>query len=65
MASTSLVASSSNARGLPSFGISSYIVNRKGEYAGVSMYEGTYAVCTENGAETVPTEPLLQGKATD
>jgi N4-(beta-N-acetylglucosaminyl)-L-asparaginase len=54
-----------NARGLPSFGISFYIVNRKGEYAGVSMYEGTYAVCTENGAQTVPTEPLLQGKATD
>ena len=27
-----------NARGLPSFGISFYIVNKKGEYAGVSMY---------------------------
>jgi hypothetical protein len=29
------------------------------------MYEGNYAVCTENGPQTVATEPLLQGKATD
>jgi N4-(beta-N-acetylglucosaminyl)-L-asparaginase len=54
-----------NARGLPNFGLSFYVVNRKGEYAGVSMYEGNYAVCTENGPQTVATEPLLQGKATD
>ncbi len=27
-----------NARGLPNFGINFYIVNKKGEYAGVSMY---------------------------
>ena len=29
-----------NARGLPNFGINFYIVNKKGEYAGVSMYAG-------------------------
>ena len=27
-----------NARGLPNFGLNFYIVNAKGEYAGVSMY---------------------------
>ena len=28
-----------NARGLPNFGINFYVVNKKGEYAGVSMYQ--------------------------
>ena len=27
------------------------------------MYEGTYAVCTENGPQTLKTEPLLPGKS--
>jgi N4-(beta-N-acetylglucosaminyl)-L-asparaginase len=54
-----------NSRGMPNFGLSFYVVNKKGEYAGVSMYESTYAVCTDNGPQTVPCEPLLQGKATD
>ena len=32
--------------------------------AGVSMYPGaSYAVCTETGAETLPSEPLLDGKS--
>jgi N4-(beta-N-acetylglucosaminyl)-L-asparaginase len=54
-----------NSRGFPSFGISFYVVNKKGEHAGVSMYAGTYAVCDENGPRTVNNEPLLDGKATD
>ncbi len=54
-----------NARGLPNFGLNFYIVNAKGEYAGVSMYAGNYAVCTEKGPETVPTTALLGRKATD
>ena len=54
-----------NARGLPNFGINFYIVNKKGEYAGVSMYASTYAVCTENGPQTLPCEPLHAGRATD
>jgi N4-(beta-N-acetylglucosaminyl)-L-asparaginase len=54
-----------NARGLPNFGLNFYALNAKGEYAGVSMYAATYAVCTENGPETRNTEPLLQGRATD
>lgn len=54
-----------NARGLPNFGLNFYIVNAKGEYAGVSMYAANYAVCTEKGPETLPCEPLLPGRATE
>jgi N4-(beta-N-acetylglucosaminyl)-L-asparaginase len=57
-----------NGRGLPNFGLSFYALNAKGEYAGVSMYsskETTYAVCTENGPESVVMEPFLDGEATD
>jgi N4-(beta-N-acetylglucosaminyl)-L-asparaginase len=48
--------------GNPSFGINFYIVNAKGEFAGVSMYEAKYAVCTENGPQTLDCEPLIKGK---
>src|SRR6266404_1545184 len=49
-----------NSKGNPNFGINFYIVNAKGEYAGVSMYEGArYAFCNENGPQTVDCEPLL------
>ena len=55
-----------NSQGSPNFGLSFYIVNAKGEYAGVSMYEGaSYAVCTENGPQTLNCEGLLRGKPTD
>jgi hypothetical protein len=43
------------------------VVNRKGEYAGVSMYGRTgkqneeFAVCTEKGPEILPCEPLIVG----
>jgi N4-(beta-N-acetylglucosaminyl)-L-asparaginase len=53
------------AAGNPNFGLSFYILNAKGEYAGVSMYEGNYAVCTDAGPQTLKTEPLLPGKPTD
>lgn len=46
-------------RGNPNFGLNFYIVNKAGDYAGVSMYPSTYAVCTENGPQTLPTEALL------
>ena len=55
-------------KGQPNFGISFYILNKKGEYAGVSMYSGErsqFAVCTENGAETLPLEGLLGERATE
>jgi hypothetical protein len=54
-----------NGRGLPAFGLSFYIVNKKGEFAGVSMYPSKYAVCTENGPETRDSEPLLTGRSSE
>jgi N4-(beta-N-acetylglucosaminyl)-L-asparaginase len=54
-----------NAEGNPNFGIDFYILNAKGEYAGVSMYASSYAVCTDSGPQTLPTEPLLAGKPSD
>jgi N4-(beta-N-acetylglucosaminyl)-L-asparaginase len=55
-----------NSRGLPNFGISFYILNAKGEYAGVTMYEGgSFALCNENGPQTLKSEPLFQGKPSD
>ena len=46
-----------NDRGLPAFGLTFYVLNKEGDYAGVSMYateRSKYAVCTENGAEHLP-----------
>lgn len=55
-----------NSRGEPNFNINFYMLNAKGEYAGVAMYPGaSFAVCTDAGPQTVPSEPLLQGKAED
>jgi N4-(beta-N-acetylglucosaminyl)-L-asparaginase len=63
-----------NTKGNPNFNINFYALNAKGEYAGVSMYReyggtsvypASYAVCTEKGAETLPCEPLLEGKPED
>ena len=55
-----------NPRSEPNFNISFYILNKKGEHAGVAMYGGegmTYSYCDEKGPKTVPLEPLLQGQA--
>jgi N4-(beta-N-acetylglucosaminyl)-L-asparaginase len=51
-----------NAKGQPNFGLNFYCLNAKGEYAGVGMYQGTYAVCTESGPQTLQLEPLYEGK---
>lgn len=48
--------------GNPFMGLNFYILNAKGEYAGVSMYQSTYAICTENGPKTLETEPLIAAK---
>lgn len=50
-----------NSRGLPAFGLSFYVLDKHGEHAGVSMYSSSYAVCTENGPEVLPTEALYDG----
>ena len=52
------------ANGEPNFSINFYILNAKGEHAGVSMYGGehiNYAMCSEHGPQTLPCEPLLEG----
>jgi len=55
-----------NSRGLPNFGINFYIINAKGEYAGVTMYEGSsFAICNENGPQTVKCDGLLQGRPSE
>jgi N4-(beta-N-acetylglucosaminyl)-L-asparaginase len=54
-----------DSRGNPSFQLIFYAVNKKGEYAGVSMYarEGAqperFAVCTDKGPELIACEPLV------
>jgi len=47
--------------GNPKFGLNFYVLNKAGEFAGVSMYPSEYAVCTENGPEIRKTEPLIDG----
>jgi N4-(beta-N-acetylglucosaminyl)-L-asparaginase len=57
-----------NSHGEPNFNIRFFVLNKKGEWAGVSMYafgEPKYALCTERGAEAPALEPLLSGSPTD
>jgi N4-(beta-N-acetylglucosaminyl)-L-asparaginase len=55
--------------GNPNFYVRFYILNARGEYAGVAMYDlndngtkASFALCNENGPQNVPFEALLQGK---
>jgi len=66
-----------NDRGAPNFNLSFYIINKKGEYAGVAMYGEDpdekgwagqmdtqfvrYSICNENGPQNLNCEPLLPG----
>jgi N4-(beta-N-acetylglucosaminyl)-L-asparaginase len=57
-----------NARGTPNFYVNFYILNARGEYAGVTMYEGSnskFAVCDDRGPRTLNCEALLPGKPAD
>jgi N4-(beta-N-acetylglucosaminyl)-L-asparaginase len=57
-----------NSRGTPNFYVNFYVMNAKGEYAGVTMYEGSntkFATCNENGPQTLNCESLLPGKPED
>ena len=57
-----------NAVGNPNFNIRFFVLNARGEYAGVAMYrsgETKYAVCTENGSAAPELEPLLPGSPED
>ncbi len=54
--------------GNPNFGISFYIINARGEYAGVTMYQGSkasFAICDDKGPQTLPCDGLLPGRPTD
>jgi N4-(beta-N-acetylglucosaminyl)-L-asparaginase len=51
-----------NNRGQPNFNVTFYVVNAKGEHAGVALYPTQYAVCAEDGARTLPVEALFTGK---
>jgi N4-(beta-N-acetylglucosaminyl)-L-asparaginase len=57
-----------NDRGEPNFGITFYVLDKKGQHAGVAMYNPggrtTYAVCDENGPRLEKLEPLLDGDQT-
>jgi N4-(beta-N-acetylglucosaminyl)-L-asparaginase len=54
-----------DSRGRPRFHLQFYVVNRQGEYAGVSLYAkdgartAEFAVCTEKGPETLPCDALF------
>jgi N4-(beta-N-acetylglucosaminyl)-L-asparaginase len=55
------------AEGNPRFQLIFYVVDKKGAYAGVSMWGKSggqpeeFAVCTEKGPEILPCEPLFEG----
>jgi N4-(beta-N-acetylglucosaminyl)-L-asparaginase len=70
-----------NKRGLPNFNLNFYAINTKGEYAGVALYGEDpeekgwagqmnsqfvqFAICNENGPQTLHCEPLLPGVPED
>jgi N4-(beta-N-acetylglucosaminyl)-L-asparaginase len=60
-----------NGSGKPNFNVNFYIVNAKGDYAGVSLYELSdketvrFAVCTEEGPRTLQTEAMFTGAPRD
>ena len=57
-----------NSRGTPNFYVNFYILNARGEYAGVTMYTGSnakFAICTDGGPQTLSCEGLLPGEPAD
>jgi N4-(beta-N-acetylglucosaminyl)-L-asparaginase len=49
--------------GNPNFDVTFYVLDAKGRHAGVSLLSGAkYAVCTENGPETLVCEALIERK---
>ena len=58
-----------NERGLPNFNVNFYVLNKRGDYAGVALYSpgngGQFAVCDEKGPRLERIEPLLEGRPTE
>jgi len=56
-----------NSSGKPNFNLSYYLANLKGEHAAVTLYRLAgkqpveYALCTEDGPQTLPMEALFEG----
>jgi N4-(beta-N-acetylglucosaminyl)-L-asparaginase len=48
--------------GEPNFQIIFYVLNAKGEFAGVSMFPSKYAACTEQGPQSLDCEPLYPNR---
>ena len=50
-------------QGNPNFQVTFYVLDAKGRHAGVSLLAGAkYAVCTENGPETLACEALMESQ---
>jgi len=56
-----------NSRGEPAFNVRFFVIDKQSRYAGVQMYGGGegFAICTENGAEMIAFDYLLDGSPTD
>jgi len=56
-----------NSRGEPAFNVRFFVLDKQSRYAGVQMYGGGegFAICTENGAELIEFDYLLEGSPTD
>lgn len=54
-----------NSRGNPNFQLIFFVLNIRGEFAGVSLYPSHYSVCTEQGGEILPCDALFQGNPDD
>ena len=56
-----------NSRGTPNFNVAYYVIDARGNHAGVALYGSSgkepvrYAVCTEDGPRTVGVDALLEG----
>jgi N4-(beta-N-acetylglucosaminyl)-L-asparaginase len=59
-----------NARGRPNFGLHYYVVNKRGELAGLTLYQSAgkeapkFAVCDENGPRLMEMEAMFEGSPT-
>ena len=56
-----------NSRGEPAFNVRFFALDKQGRHAGVQMYGGGegYSICSENGAELLPFDYLLEGAPDD
>ena len=60
-----------NSRGKPKFDLNFYVLNARGEFAGVSLYEKVgrspvkFAVCDEDGPRLVQFEALIEGNSNE